>query len=58
MNGNVNINIDKYNSKMEINFPNSQKTVYFKEKRTGIYQFCEQNNEEKDPYKNFNPPPD
>ena len=58
LNGNVNINIDKYNSKMEINFPNSQKTVYFNEKRTGIYQCCEQNNEEKDPYKNFNPPQD
>ena len=47
---NVKINIDKYNSKMkmEIYFPISQKIINFKEKRTGIYQFLE-NNEEKIP---------
>ena len=45
---NVKININKYNSKMkmEIYFPISQKIINFKEKRTGIYQFLE-NNEEK-----------
>ena len=40
---NVKINIDKYNSKMEIYFPISQRIINFKEKRTGIYQFLENN---------------
>jgi len=39
----VNINIDKYNSKMEIYFQTSQRIINFKEKRTGIYQFLENN---------------